>query len=123
MIFTRMRVSSAVSGLLIYARKTVKARSISLFLLLPTTFLSAMEDMHGTFSSFYCVIILLHRSSFSSPGRFFAANELKAMMAYLVMNYDIELEEKGVRPPDLHFQTALVPNPKAKVKFRARNRD
>ncbi|KAF8145980.1 hypothetical protein K438DRAFT_1629082, partial [Mycena galopus ATCC 62051] len=34
------------------------------------------------------------------PGRFFAVTELKAMMAHLVMNYDVKAEVEGVRPPD-----------------------
>jgi len=49
------------------------------------------------------------------PGRFFAANELKAMMAYLVMNYDVKAEEEGVHPPDQVFGSAFAPNPKANV--------
>lgn len=55
-----------------------------------------------------------------SPGRFFAANELKTMMAYLVMNYDIKMKTPGVRPPNLEFALAVVPNPFAKVLFRRR---
>ena len=29
----------------------------------------------------------------NSPGRFFAANELKAMLAYVVLNYDLKLPD------------------------------
>ncbi|EJC99419.1 cytochrome P450, partial [Fomitiporia mediterranea MF3/22] len=54
------------------------------------------------------------------PGRFFAANELKAMMAYLVLNYDIKLQDGQDRPKDLEFEAAVVPNPKAHVLFRKR---
>ncbi|KAI5118159.1 hypothetical protein M0805_005781 [Coniferiporia weirii] len=55
------------------------------------------------------------------PGRFFAVNELKSMMAYLVLTYDVKLEnaEDG-RPKDFEFGSAVVPNPKAKVMFRRR---
>ncbi|KAJ7829871.1 cytochrome P450 [Mycena olivaceomarginata] len=38
------------------------------------------------------------------PGRFFAATELKAMLAHLVINYDVKAEVEGVRPPDLVFK-------------------
>lgn len=56
-----------------------------------------------------------------SPGRFFAANELKAMMAYLVMHYDVKLADgETARPKDLEFASSVVPNPKAKVMFRKR---
>ena len=52
------------------------------------------------------------------PGRFFAANELKLMLAHLVMNYDMKLD--GPRPQDLWVVTACVPNPKGEVLFRRR---
>lgn len=54
------------------------------------------------------------------PGRFFAANELKAMMAHLILNYDIKMENEGVRPPNVSFALACVPNMSAKVMFRRR---
>ncbi|THH09628.1 hypothetical protein EW145_g1863 [Phellinidium pouzarii] len=55
------------------------------------------------------------------PGRFFAANELKSMMAYLVLNYDIKLEnDSRERPKDSCIGSAIVPNSKANVMFRRR---
>lgn len=54
------------------------------------------------------------------PGRFFAAAELKAMLAHIVMNYEVKLEIEGVRPPDQVFEIFRVPDPKAKVWFRKR---
>ncbi|EGN93634.1 hypothetical protein SERLA73DRAFT_189361 [Serpula lacrymans var. lacrymans S7.3] len=54
------------------------------------------------------------------PGRFFAANELKAMLAHVVMTYDVKLEDEGVRPVNFIFNTASSPNPTAKVLFRKR---
>ncbi|KAF8574245.1 cytochrome P450 [Ramaria rubella] len=53
------------------------------------------------------------------PGRFFAANELKAMMAHLLLTYDIKLEN-GVRPESQWFTFSCVPDPNAKVLFRKR---
>jgi len=55
------------------------------------------------------------------PGRFFAATELKAMMAHLVINYDVKAEVEGVRPPDTVFGTRISPNATAKVYFRKRH--
>ncbi|KAH8092525.1 cytochrome P450 [Cristinia sonorae] len=60
------------------------------------------------------------------PGRFFAANELKAMMAHVVVTYDVSLEGEsessgqGKVPDPMWVVTALVPNPTAKVLFRRR---
>ncbi|CDO73437.1 hypothetical protein BN946_scf185013.g72 [Trametes cinnabarina] len=54
------------------------------------------------------------------PGRFFAANELKAMLAYIVLNYDIKLGGDGKRPANLHWGWAILPDPNAEVLFRKR---
>ncbi|TFK56598.1 cytochrome P450 [Heliocybe sulcata] len=54
------------------------------------------------------------------PGRFFAAAELKAMLAHLVLNYDVKLENEGVRPPDEWVGVSRVPNRTAEVMFRKR---
>jgi cytochrome P450 len=54
------------------------------------------------------------------PGRYFAACELKLMLAHLVMNYDMKLENDGVRPADMWVAANCVPNPNAKVLFRRR---
>lgn len=56
-----------------------------------------------------------------SPGRFFAANELKAMMAHLVLNYDVAFAHEGVRPTDSFGIMAISPDPTAKVLFRKRH--
>ena len=54
------------------------------------------------------------------PGRFFAVNELKAMMAYVVMNFDVKAEVEGVRPENVYRGMRPGPNPTAKVMFRKR---
>ena len=54
------------------------------------------------------------------PGRYFAACELKLMLAHIIMTYDVKLEIEGVRPPDMWVMTACVPNPNANVLFRKR---
>lgn len=55
------------------------------------------------------------------PGRFFAANEIKAIMGYLIMNYDMKFPD-GVekRPESLLFETQYLPNPFATVMFKRR---
>jgi cytochrome P450 len=50
------------------------------------------------------------------PGRFFAANELKLLLAYIVLNYDIEpLTE---RPSGIWFLNVSLPDMKASIKVR-----
>ncbi|KAI0292784.1 cytochrome P450 [Russula brevipes] len=55
------------------------------------------------------------------PGRFFAVNEVKALLAHIVVTYDFKFEEgKGV-PPDLCIATLRVPG-SANVMFRVRQK-
>ncbi|EKM61840.1 uncharacterized protein PHACADRAFT_112752 [Phanerochaete carnosa HHB-10118-sp] len=57
------------------------------------------------------------------PGRFFASNELKAMLAYIVVNYDVKPEYEGVRPENLRRGLTNEPNNTARVLFRGRQVD
>ena len=54
------------------------------------------------------------------PGRYFAACELKIMLAHIVLNYDMKMENEGVRPPDVWLALSCIPNPRGKVMFRKR---
>ncbi|RPD64699.1 cytochrome P450 [Lentinus tigrinus ALCF2SS1-7] len=54
------------------------------------------------------------------PGRFFAANELKAMLAFIVLNYDLKLANDAPRPENRCFGAAIIPDPTAEIMFRKR---
>ncbi|KIJ13842.1 hypothetical protein PAXINDRAFT_80222 [Paxillus involutus ATCC 200175] len=54
------------------------------------------------------------------PGRFFSGTELKAMLAHVVLSYDIKLEDNTTRPCNLHVGIHIVAHPTAKVMFRKR---
>ena len=55
------------------------------------------------------------------PGRFFAANEIKLILAHAVLNYDIKLENGGVRRPlNKNYKVACIPDPTIKLLFRKR---
>ncbi|KAF8994955.1 cytochrome P450 [Cyathus striatus] len=57
--------------------------------------------------------------SHACPGRFFAVNELKAMSAYLILNYDVKLPTSQ-RPANWWFEQNMMPNHNATVMFRKR---
>ncbi|GJE97803.1 cytochrome P450 [Phanerochaete sordida] len=57
------------------------------------------------------------------PGRFFAANELKAALAYVLVHYDVKPEHDGVRPPNVCNGLTVVPDAHARVLFRKRQTD
>lgn len=54
------------------------------------------------------------------PGRFFAAVEMKAILAHVVVTYDVKMKEDGALPSSRWIFTALIPDQKAKVLFRRR---
>ncbi|EKM61828.1 uncharacterized protein PHACADRAFT_204969 [Phanerochaete carnosa HHB-10118-sp] len=63
-------------------------------------------------------------ADYVTPGRFFVSNELKAMLAYIVANYDVKPEYEDVRPENLRTRS-LTNNPSdiARVLFRRRQVD
>ncbi|THU87417.1 cytochrome P450 [Dendrothele bispora CBS 962.96] len=55
------------------------------------------------------------------PGRFFAVNELKTLVAHTLLTYDVKLEgDSKVIPDPVLFVNAVLPNQEAKVMFRKR---
>ncbi|KAF2764143.1 putative cytochrome P450 [Teratosphaeria nubilosa] len=56
------------------------------------------------------------------PGRWFAANEIKAIMAHILLHYDFKFPD-GVncRPPSIPVETQFLPNHSATLMFRKRN--
>ncbi|KAK0493225.1 cytochrome P450 [Armillaria luteobubalina] len=53
------------------------------------------------------------------PGRFFAVNELKALMSYVLMNFDVKMDKV---PPSVWLSGDQFPDPSSKVLFRKRIR-
>ena len=57
-----------------------------------------------------------------SPGRFFAVNELKVVVAYILLHYDLKLAGDGTRPKNVYLARNILPDPTGKVLFRKRKR-
>ncbi|KAH9072143.1 cytochrome P450 [Lactarius deliciosus] len=55
------------------------------------------------------------------PGRFFAINEVKAMLAHVVVTYDMKLEEGKQAPPSFIINSIRMPR-KADAMFRKRQK-
>jgi hypothetical protein len=78
-------------------------------------------DTHGKDSCLRFMILDLTRYFAISPGRFFAVNEVKALLAYIVATYDIKWEEgKGV--PREHCIAGFRFPGKANMMFRTRQK-
>lgn len=53
-----------------------------------------------------------------SPGRFFVNYELKMLLAYMVMNYDVQYLPE--RPANKWFGSNVIPDMKATIKVKRR---
>ncbi|KAF5006595.1 hypothetical protein FDECE_7031 [Fusarium decemcellulare] len=55
------------------------------------------------------------------PGRFFAGNEIKLVLAHLLINYDIRLKAGEDRPMAMSMVMTKAPSPNAEFEFRRRS--
>ena len=55
----------------------------------------------------------------TSPGRFLAVSQLKLMLAFVLLRFDIKTRD-GIRPSDTRFQQICVPDRKAEILYRKR---
>ena len=54
---------------------------------------------------------------YSCPGRFFAANTIKIMLAHLILYYDFRYPDGTGRPDNVCLHEYVFPSPDAKVEF------
>ena len=57
---------------------------------------------------------------YSCPGRFFAANEIKMILAHLLLNFDFAYPEGVGRPRNLSADENVYPDPEARLLMRRR---
>lgn len=57
----------------------------------------------------------------SCPGRFFVANEIKILIAHILLCYDIKLREGESRPANMYNNIMILPHMTAEVLFRRRH--
>ena len=65
--------------------------------------------------------LLFGQGRHACPGRFFAVNEIKVMLAHVILTYDVKFgdEQKGP-PPSWWYNESVFPDPTKEVLFRAR---
>ncbi|KAK7049977.1 hypothetical protein VNI00_005408 [Paramarasmius palmivorus] len=54
------------------------------------------------------------------PGRFFAVNELKLLLAHVIVTYDVKFEDEGKLPDDTWIGANRMPNRYAEIMYRKR---
>lgn len=52
------------------------------------------------------------------PARFFVAHEIKIILVELLLRYDLKFAVGDTRPPDMHHDFSIVPNPMAEILIR-----
>ena len=55
-----------------------------------------------------------------SPGRFFASMELKAVLAYLILHYDMRFEGEAGRTANFNLSFSVIPSQNAVIQFKRR---
>jgi hypothetical protein len=86
-------------------------RNIMSQILVLNFFILVMDITHGTAT---------RNESHSSPGRFFAVNEIKLMLAFIMLRYDVRTKDDK-RPEDIKFAAFLIPDMKAEILFKKRS--
>jgi ent-kaurene oxidase len=59
---------------------------------------------------------------YACPGRFFASNEIKILLSYLLLRYDFKYPDGQSRPLNLSADENLYPDPSARVLLRKRRK-
>ena len=80
--------------------------------------------MHGEIIVYFILfafVSLIHTCICNSPGRSFATTELKALLAHIVITYDLKLEEGKKVPRQLCIGTSCIVR-NADVLFRKRQK-
>ncbi|KAF8335539.1 cytochrome P450 [Amanita rubescens] len=78
------------------------------------------EDTKHKFASLDLDYLIFGHGRQACPGRFFAAAELKAMLAHVLLNYDIKMANDAGRPTNIPIASEMMPDPTAEVLFRKR---
>jgi hypothetical protein len=81
--------------------------------------MGGMRVPGGAFASHYRPPFFVHLNSFLNHS-FFASVELKAILAHVLINYDVKEETEGVRPPDHCIGLLRFPNMRGRIMIRKR---
>lgn len=55
------------------------------------------------------------------PGRFFAGNEIKMILAYFLINFEFKLKDGEERPKPMMIMMSKTPNPNGEIMFKRRS--
>ncbi|KAF4493493.1 cytochrome P450 monooxygenase (lovA) [Fusarium agapanthi] len=82
---------------------------------------SAEASNRWQFTSLNDTYINFGAGKHACPGRFFASNEIKLVLAHILINYDIRLKVGEDRPKAMAVVMAKAPSPDTELEFRRRS--
>ncbi|KAK5995867.1 Cytochrome P450 monooxygenase ATR2 [Cladobotryum mycophilum] len=82
---------------------------------------SAEASNRWQFTSISDTYINFGAGKHACPGRFFAGNEIKLVIAYFVINYDIRLKKGEQRPKPMALVMTKAPNQDTEFEFKRRS--
>jgi len=82
-----------------------------------TEYLARARQQWATTTNEY---VAFGHGKYACPGRFFAAAELKLMLAHIIMEYDFEMQQS--RPPNVWYAISRVPPMKATIRVKRREK-
>ena len=65
------------------------------------------------------IILVGEALTVRSPGRFFAVHEVKMLLAFVLLRYDLGTVDRA-RPKDLEFEARIIPDVGCKLLIRKR---
>lgn len=82
-----------------------------------------MRSVPGSENKFQAVttssdFIFFGHGQHACPGRFFAGNEMKLLLVYVLLNYDFKAP--GTLLPEIKAGLTLIPNPKQEIMIKSR---
>ncbi len=79
------------------------------------------EDAHRwQFTSISDTNLNFGAGKHACPGRFFAGNQIKMMLSYYLLHFDMKLKDGEARPKSMMLMMSKTPNPNVEVLFRRR---
>lgn len=57
---------------------------------------------------------------YACPGRFYASNEMKLVLAHLLLHYDVKLPDGHGRPRNFTIDSDMFPDPRARLLIKSR---
>nr|POE56583.1 ent-kaurene oxidase [Quercus suber] len=79
----------------------------------------ALEQKNQSLIAYGSDFLSFGHGRHACPGRFFASQEMKLMMAHIVMTYDVRID--GGRPPNRAINGASIPTDDAEIMIRLRS--